>query len=342
MSSDRNSAIADHMRSVLLLRLPDGSGSGFYAGPRGMVVTNRHVVGNAQMVEATRHDRTRVELRVIRTAVAYDLALLLDERDDAPPPLPLADPSLVVSGQNVYAIGHPAGLDFTVTRGIVSASNRRVKNAYFVQTDAVAHPGSSGGPLMDDQGNVVGVATFGLEHDGLNFALSVRYVAELLGEVVIATSKRPRVRCPSCNVGNDAARNHCRQCGVALRGNTVPDDTLRVATELDQVERIVAELTPPPAAIERDDGSIAFTRDDVRITAAIFEHTGRVCLTLEARVNNLTDDEVVALSRFDLVWNESAPARLRELLGRVTAFPASVRRTDDDPGLAATHLVPDA
>lgn len=197
MTTEQSDAIRERLRSVVIIRVEDGQGTGFYASDSGILVTNRHVVGDAEQVAIRRFDHTRTMARVIRRAQQYDLALLLDDSADRPPPLSLADSASVASGREVFAIGHPVGLDFTVTRGIVSSSNRRVKGVYYVQTDAVAHPGSSGGPLLDNAGNVIGVSTFGLDRDGLNFALSVRYVSELLGEVVVPVPARARKRKPA-------------------------------------------------------------------------------------------------------------------------------------------------
>jgi hypothetical protein len=88
-----------------------------------------------------------------------------------------------------------------------------------LQTDTVTHPGSSGGPLLDEEGQVVGVSTMGLGAEGLNFALSVRYVHELLGELSLASPQtREGRRCPSCGAKNLAVRRSCRKCGMSFEG----------------------------------------------------------------------------------------------------------------------------
>lgn len=206
--------IRERLRSVVMVLPGDGIGSGFYASTTGIVVTNKHVVGPCLSVKLLRHDKTSVEARVVRVARGYDLALLWDQSAATPPPLPLADPAEIAAGDEVHAIGHPRGLDFTVTRGIVSSPGRYVNDAYFVQTDATTHPGSSGGPLLDAQGRVIGVSTWGMAEDGLNFALSVRYVRELLGEMMVKPVAPGFRRCVVCGTKNSSARRSCRKCGA--------------------------------------------------------------------------------------------------------------------------------
>jgi len=127
-----------------------------------------------------------------------------------------------------------------VTRGIVSSPDRVVSDVHYVQTDAAAHPGSSGGPLLDERGDVLGVSTFGLRVDGLSFALSVRYVRELLGEVVLPAAAPARA-CPACGVKNKASRRACRKCGAALPSLADAPDLATMLASLD-----------PPATLADD------------------------------------------------------------------------------------------
>lgn len=146
--------------------LPLGAGSGFVWDRQGHVVTNFHVVDGAEQVEVALADHTHWRARLVGIAPEKDLAVL---RIDAPAerlePLPVADSTRVRVGQTVLAVGNPFGFDHTLTTGIVSALGRTVDSPSgvrihdVIQTDAAINPGSSGGPLIDSRGRLVGVNT---------------------------------------------------------------------------------------------------------------------------------------------------------------------------------------
>ena len=144
------------------------TGSGFVIDGDGILVTNNHVVADAQGApELTFSDGTSATAKVLGTSASYDLAVLEVDAKNLPA-LPLGNSDSVVVGDPVLAIGSPLGLSGTVTSGIVSAKNRPVTaggeqggsdSAYInaIQTDAAINPGNSGGPLVDIDGEVIGV-----------------------------------------------------------------------------------------------------------------------------------------------------------------------------------------
>ena len=143
------------------------TGSGFVVDKEGTIVTNDHVVENAQSVRVSFDDNgTIVRARVLGTDPSTDIAVLRVNPDSMPKnakALTLADSKNVRVGDNVLAIGYPLGLDRTATAGIISGLGRTIKapNGYSIdnvlQTDAPINPGNSGGPLLDDRGRVVGI-----------------------------------------------------------------------------------------------------------------------------------------------------------------------------------------
>jgi serine protease Do len=144
------------------------SGSGFIYGREGLVLTNRHVVADADRVVVRLHDGREYEAAILGTDAATDVAVL---RITAPagaefPTLRLGDSNLVEVGDWVLALGSPLQLDFSVTAGIVSAKGRSIRiladeseapQEAFLQTDAAINAGNSGGPLVDAVGRVVGM-----------------------------------------------------------------------------------------------------------------------------------------------------------------------------------------
>ena len=155
---------------------PGGQGSGVIMSDTGFIITNEHVVRDAQFIEVTLHDRRVYQAQIVGQADIYnDLAVLKINAADLQP-AQWGDSDDLEVGTIVWAIGSPFGLDQTVTSGIVSAKNRYDKNApkvELLQTDAAVNRGNSGGPLVDAKGNVVGINTsiFGSEFLGISFAI---------------------------------------------------------------------------------------------------------------------------------------------------------------------------
>jgi len=146
-------------------QIEHGMGSGVVISPDGYIVTNNHVIDGAVDIRVTMHDRRVLKAKLIGADPLTDLAVLkVNEANMAS--VPWGDSTKVHPGQTVMAFGNPYGFRFTVTQGIVSATNRpnpdsnRSKPGQFIQTDAAINPGNSGGPLVDARGQVVGINTF--------------------------------------------------------------------------------------------------------------------------------------------------------------------------------------
>lgn len=170
-----------------------GEGSGFIVSSDGLIMTNSHVVRGADEVSVTLQDGKVYEATDIKTDEFADVAILRIKADKPLPALPLGDDSTLEIGDWVLAFGSPFGLDQTVTQGIISAKSRGLKNLpsrqEFLQTDAAINPGNSGGPLVNLQGEVVGINT-AIEtrsggYDGVGFAVPVslaRWVGDQLAK----------------------------------------------------------------------------------------------------------------------------------------------------------------
>jgi serine protease DegQ len=165
----------DEPDEVPRARLASGSGV-IVDGRRGLVLTNHHVVVDAQVIEVVLPDRRRFQARLLGSDEATDIALLRLPEPNLPQ-LALGDSDTVKVGDRVLAIGNPFGLGQTVTSGIVSALGRGLsQEGYesYIQTDAPINPGNSGGPLIGMQGTVIGInsALFGPGANiGIGFAV---------------------------------------------------------------------------------------------------------------------------------------------------------------------------
>jgi S1-C subfamily serine protease len=192
-----------------------GQGTGFVIDREGHILTNYHVVENARQVEVTLYDRKKFKAEVIGLDQAHDLAVI---KIDAPnlTPAVLGDSHSLVVGQFVYAIGNPFGLNGTMTRGIVS-SIRSVESPEgasiddAIQTDAAINPGNSGGPLLNSQGEVVGInsmiATGGAgQSAGVGFAIPINTAKAVLNDLVtLGRVRRPTLGIRGLPIGPELA-----------------------------------------------------------------------------------------------------------------------------------------
>lgn len=187
-----------------------GSGSGVVISTDGVILTNRHVVGNATIVEVGLADGRRVEGRVLGRDPTLDVAVVRVEAEGLTA-APIGDSDRLEVGQTTVAIGNPIGLDRTVTTGIVSAVNRSPRGfelGGLIQTDAAINEGNSGGPLLDSQGRVIGINTAILRGTtGLGFAIPIN-VARDIAQQVITTGviTRPYLGVSTSDINPQAAR----------------------------------------------------------------------------------------------------------------------------------------
>ena len=173
----------------------EGTGSGFIVNQDGTVVTNYHVVAEAQQVQVTLADRSSFEARVVGVDPLSDLAVLrIAPGGRRLPALPLGDSSRLEVGQKVLAIGNPFGFQGTLTSGVISALERTIRTQTgalldeAIQTDAAINRGNSGGPLLDSQGRVIGVNSVIFTPSGgsvgIGFAIPVNTLKFVLSDLV--------------------------------------------------------------------------------------------------------------------------------------------------------------
>lgn len=178
-----------------VMEIPQGSGSGFVWHESGLVVTNYHVVANANRMLVTFQNGESFGAEIIGGAPEKDLAVLrLLEPPEDLVTLPLGDSTELSVGRKVLAIGNPFGLDTTLTTGVVSALGREIRAPSgrqirgVIQTDAAINPGNSGGPLLNSLGQLVGVNTAIYSPSGasagIGFAIPVNTVREVVPQLI--------------------------------------------------------------------------------------------------------------------------------------------------------------
>jgi serine protease Do len=167
--------------SIIQMATQTSTGTGFYVKEFNLIVTNEHVVGkNAEVTIAGRTFEKRLA-RVWYTDKKHDLAFLEPPEDVQIPEVKLGDYNNLYDGEVVVAIGHPFGLNYTATQGVISKVDRVRDGVKYIQIDAAINPGNSGGPLVNKQGEIIGINSFIIRGgDNLGFALPVSYLREAL------------------------------------------------------------------------------------------------------------------------------------------------------------------
>jgi S1-C subfamily serine protease len=189
-------------------------GSGFLVNDSGFILTNFHVISGSSHIQVTLSDQSRYVAQALDTDRSDDLALIKIGPKGKLPFLRLGDSDHLLVGQKVLAIGNPFGLEGTLTTGVVSSIGRAIQNEGhenlqgMIQTDAAINGGNSGGPLLDSNGDVVGINTaiLGENNIGIGFALPINRAKALLGDFQAGrVTERPRVGISTQFVAGDLA-----------------------------------------------------------------------------------------------------------------------------------------
>jgi len=191
-------AIHKTKEAIVTVKVPrtgakDAVGSGVVIDERGYIITNRHVVGAAKNPRVHLHDGAVCDAEVVFAEARWDLAVLKVSATKDLPALPLAPTDDLMVGESVIAVGHPFGYQNTVSVGIISALGREITMPTgevltdLIQTDASINPGSSGGPLLNINGELIGI-TCALRDgaQGIAFAIKAGTVQSVLSKVLSA------------------------------------------------------------------------------------------------------------------------------------------------------------
>ncbi|MBI5402716.1 MAG: trypsin-like peptidase domain-containing protein [Ignavibacteriae bacterium] len=239
--------IIDLFQPILVqIATPQGTGTGFYLSDYNVIVTNNHVVQNNSEVVISGKLIPECMSPVYFNDPKYDIAFIRVPQDINVIPVKLGVNRQVSDGEKVIAIGHPYGLKFTATEGIVSKAKRLHNGLNYIQIDAAINPGNSGGPLVNEFGEIIGINTFIIAGgNNLGFALPDEYLLESLNEYKEHFGN-VAVRCSSCmNIitQQNIDGEYCPFCGTKV---TLPvlkkDEEYKPAGVNALIENILTEL----------------------------------------------------------------------------------------------------
>jgi S1-C subfamily serine protease len=263
--------------------VPAGSGSGFVWSQQGHIVTNYHVIQNADAAQVTLlygndgKQRANYQAQIVGVQPDMDLAVLvINAPKDQLKPIKVGSSHDLQVGQNVYAIGNPFGLDWSLTKGIISALDREIESVagtpieHVIQTDAAINPGNSGGPLLDSSGRLIGVTTAIYSPSGANAGIGFAIPVDEVNPVVtrlIQTGKTEARRPPPRLGVNLAPDTFARNQGVA-EGALILEVTPN--SPADQAGLRSTVLTRSGRVQELGDVIVAIDGKPVRTAADLF------------------------------------------------------------------------
>jgi len=165
-------------------------GTGFIIHPAGYILTSEHVIHNARNIQVSLYDGKSKNAKIVWSDAKRDIALIQIHHRTALPVLPLGSSKEAQVGELVISIGNPLGLENTVTTGVISAKNRPVQisgKIYedIIQTDAAINPGNSGGPLINMNGEAIGMNAFIIrDNHGLGFAIGIDSIKPFINKLL--------------------------------------------------------------------------------------------------------------------------------------------------------------
>lgn len=186
-SADFSGIIEEAIKGVVSIKTDVAQGSGFIITNNGYIITNAHVLSEARYADIYTYDNEKHSASLIGYDLNLDLALLKISGNFNKLSLGNSDDAKV--GEKVIAIGNPLGLSFSISEGIISAIDRvGITNnlPYYFQTDAALNPGNSGGPLINTQGQVIGMNNFKISGgENIGFALEINPTKEKINKIVL-------------------------------------------------------------------------------------------------------------------------------------------------------------
>lgn len=238
--------IEQYQNAIIQIATTTGTGTGFYIKEYDLIITNDHVVGENAEVTIGGKSFDRALSRVWYTDRKHDLAFLEGPKNVELPEIRLGLYEDMKDGDAVLAIGHPYGLNYTATQGVISKVDRIRDGMKFIQIDAAINPGNSGGPLVNNKGEVIGVNSFIIRGgDNLGFALPVSYLREAL-QLYIPNKGQTSTRCFSCGFlvtqANIDSAKYCPGCGTEVKLAQIPEKEIEPAGAAKVIEEILRQL----------------------------------------------------------------------------------------------------
>jgi len=263
---------------VVQIATPYSLGTGFYLGEYGLIVTNEHVIRGNKRVVLKGHTFEEHLAEVLFVDAHLDLAFLDGSGINNESKEPICAGTKVSIGEEIMAIGHPFGLKFSFTKGIVSNPTILKNNQNFIQHDAALNPGNSGGPLVNRAGKVIGVNTFSIiAGNSIGFSLPIADVKMNILKFIEGGSIISAI-CGSCQilVREDKIENkYCPNCGCEVKLPNVVDAYIPLGMGIT-IESMLSNLGYDVQLSRRGLNSWEVRRGSAYIRISYHEDTGLI------------------------------------------------------------------
>jgi serine protease Do len=201
-------------QAVFKVTTASGSGTAFYLKDRKIFVSNYHVVGNHKEVSLQDRNGKRYLAKVLLVNPQEDVAMLRTQEDFDVPQLELHLDEVLQQGEKVYVAGYPFGMPYTVTEGVISATQQPMQGRNYIQTDAAVNPGNSGGPMLNAQGRVIAITTSKFNNaDNMGFGMPVTRLADEFNALAQVNEHSFNLVCDSCSALISEKVEYCNNCG---------------------------------------------------------------------------------------------------------------------------------
>ncbi len=291
-----------YIENIIQIMTPYGTGTGFIIGD--LIITNSHVVSGFKEVVVSAKKIKRVHALVVYDDPYFDLAFIRLKSLKIPKTILNLSTATVSDGDTTIAIGHPYGLNYSATEGIVSRASRLQDDLEYIQIDAAINPGNSGGPLLNEKGEVIGVNTFIIQNaNNLGFALPYFYVQEALNSY-LATKKINIIKCSSCKnlIQEESIKNdYCSLCGVKMQTAKLRRKGYKPTGSTKLLEDILTSLDVDVQLSRRSQSSWRIDKGTARIEINYYENG---IIIGDAKLCGIPSENIEVLYDYLLAQNE--------------------------------------
>lgn len=222
---------------IFKVNTANGSGSAFYLKKHNIFITNYHVVEGSHGVSIENQNLERFAGQVVLADPHEDIAFVrVNKNFSELPEISLSELTSVAQRDEVYVLGFPYGMPYTETQGIVSAPKQLMNGKYYIQTDAPVNPGNSGGPLVNKNGEIIGITTSKFsEADNMGFAIPADTLKELAEVYTVNAPHEYSIVCAGCKCVVSEPQEYCDNCGDTI------DITFFEEKEQSELARLIEE-----------------------------------------------------------------------------------------------------
>ena len=291
--------------AVYKVNTASGSGSSFYIKKANIIATNYHVVEGNKTVSIEDQQQERYAAQVIYVNPDADIAFIRPVNFTSPADIPFGRVTDVQNQDKVWVLGFPFGMPYTITEGIVSNARQLVDGRSFIQTDAAVNPGNSGGPVVNDQGTLVGITTAKItQADNVGFVIPGRILQEELDSLAQNTTNRYSLKCNSCKSLIYEKTDYCPNCGANIDEKIFEDKPLSKLSEF--VESAIRLMDFDPVLARGGQEFWEFHSGSALIRIFVYNSN---YLYATSPMNNLPTGNLEALLRY-LLSNPAVPYQL--------------------------------